>query len=198
VFNNELFALDMSQKKNWVRLTYTGQAPSPRAQHTATLVGNSVVVCGGFNESWMLNDMYLLDLSTLQWVRLDPRGQLDPRAVSPPPQVGLEAVPFRLYPAQHTATLLWENQAKNSAALLLSGFCASRNFPEKHNYQYVLLVDIGAHIAQLLPAKFASPLPARNAHTIIADLPTNRLMVFGGRTANTTEGGMLLVAFETE
>jgi hypothetical protein len=64
----------------WTAVRAQGTAPTPRARHTAVLLGpNSMLVFGGCNSSGVFyNDAYLLALDTWTWTRLQP--------LNPPPQ----------------------------------------------------------------------------------------------------------------
>lgn len=63
VYNGHVTLLDTRDNRAIVPPT-TGQAPSKRAQHTATLVGNMMVVYGGSNGLKVCNDVHSLDLGT--------------------------------------------------------------------------------------------------------------------------------------
>lgn len=53
----------------WEKVDTTGPAPSPRAWHTANLIGNSLVVFGGTSGcDRFYNSVHVLNLDTLVWV----------------------------------------------------------------------------------------------------------------------------------
>ncbi len=62
----------------WTALSTSGSAPSARSNHVAVFdaAGNRLIVFGGFNGTSVLNDLYSLDLGTLQWTALSPSGTL--------------------------------------------------------------------------------------------------------------------------
>mmetsp|Transcript_35716 Transcript_35716/g.47121 ORF Transcript_35716/g.47121 Transcript_35716/m.47121 type:complete len:429 (-) Transcript_35716:15-1301(-) len=69
--------------RTWRRLPTTGEIPPARYQHTATIIGNSMLVTGGgnFRPVSKNNDleMYLLNLETLEWSALKVEG-FNPKA----------------------------------------------------------------------------------------------------------------------
>ena len=64
LFHADLFAID-GNAKTVELLAPTGEGPSPRASHSATLVGNEMYVYGGLFMKQALGDMYVLNLGTL-------------------------------------------------------------------------------------------------------------------------------------
>ena len=47
---------------DWKKVKTTGQIPSPRRAHTATLCGTKIYLFGGGDGDTALNDMYFLDI----------------------------------------------------------------------------------------------------------------------------------------
>lgn len=58
----------MSNSWEWPKCT--GAIPVPRAAHAAALVDNRVFVFGGRNGKIRMNDMYVLDMRTLEWEQI--------------------------------------------------------------------------------------------------------------------------------
>lgn len=54
----------------------SGDLPSPRACHTLTLLGNKAFMFGGYDGSKCFNDLDVLDLDTMTWLRPSVGGQL--------------------------------------------------------------------------------------------------------------------------
>ncbi|KAL0052870.1 hypothetical protein WJX82_009025 [Trebouxia sp. C0006] len=53
-----------------------GATPSARGLHTVTAVGNKLYLFGGASQKGqMQNDLWVLDLSTMQWTQLHPKGE---------------------------------------------------------------------------------------------------------------------------
>ena len=81
VFHNDAFRFDCKSRK-WSSLVCTGDIPSPRAYHTAVLVGNDkLVIFGGIGKSGSKNtarmfDCYRLSLGTLVWESIHFQGVL--------------------------------------------------------------------------------------------------------------------------
>ncbi|XP_028109348.1 acyl-CoA-binding domain-containing protein 6-like isoform X1 [Camellia sinensis] len=59
----------------WLPLHCTGQGPSPRSNHVATLYGDKMLlIFGGASKSKTLNDIYSLDFETMIWSKIKIRG----------------------------------------------------------------------------------------------------------------------------
>ncbi|KAI0528912.1 hypothetical protein KFK09_001456 [Dendrobium nobile] len=77
---NDLHILDLRMKE-WSKPACKGTPPSPRESHTATLIGEDrLVIFGGSGEGEAnyLNDVHVLDLSTMTWTWPEVKG--DPPA----------------------------------------------------------------------------------------------------------------------
>eukprot|EP01065_Artemidia_motanka_P018081 TRINITY_DN21429_c0_g1_i1.p1 TRINITY_DN21429_c0_g1~~TRINITY_DN21429_c0_g1_i1.p1 ORF type:complete len:942 (+),score=249.02 TRINITY_DN21429_c0_g1_i1:62-2887(+) len=72
-----LWALDLSSY-TWRSVPTTGSAPSPRCHHTAALVGGTLFVAGGYplgaEPSESDPQLFALDLASLVWSQVEPRG----------------------------------------------------------------------------------------------------------------------------
>eukprot|EP00388_Colpodella_angusta_P046021 GDKK01067989.1.p1 GENE.GDKK01067989.1~~GDKK01067989.1.p1 ORF type:complete len:605 (-),score=140.95 GDKK01067989.1:215-2029(-) len=51
-----------------------GNAPSPRACHSLTRIGDRLVVFGGYDGKTCFNSLHILDLNTLNWTQPDTKG----------------------------------------------------------------------------------------------------------------------------
>ena len=68
-FNN-LFCLDLSEFR-WSKVKYSGEAPSPREGHSATLISDhEIFYFGGVCQSENYNDSYVLDLEYMHWYKV--------------------------------------------------------------------------------------------------------------------------------
>ena len=47
--------------------------PSPRAAHTTFVCGDAVILFGGRLAEERLNDLHVLDMSSMQWTQVIPR-----------------------------------------------------------------------------------------------------------------------------
>lgn len=83
----------------WTSLVTSGSAPSARSNHSAIFdsAGGRMLVFGGFNGTTVLNDLYALDATTLQWTSLSPSGT--------PPEARQGAV--AVYDPVHRALVLF-------------------------------------------------------------------------------------------
>lgn len=75
---NDLHVLDL-RTKEWSRPKCDGIPPAPRESHTATVVDdNKLVIFGGSGEGEAnyLNDLHVLDLSTMSWTSPEVKGEL--------------------------------------------------------------------------------------------------------------------------
>jgi len=75
---NDVWILKIGQKPlEWTKIITNGMPPSPRQGHTLNFYedGNFLIVHGGRNDSlsneFALNDTYLLELSTFNWIKVD-------------------------------------------------------------------------------------------------------------------------------
>lgn len=60
----------------WVRPSFTGTPPAPRTGHSAVLLGSRMFIFGGGNAVRSLNDLHILDISTMTWSRPSDAGAL--------------------------------------------------------------------------------------------------------------------------
>ena len=75
---NDLHILDLSSRR-WSKVDYQGdQCPPARYAHTATIVGRQLLVFGGQSLDGPLNDVWIFDFETLQW--------MSPKISGEPPQ----------------------------------------------------------------------------------------------------------------
>ena len=67
----------------WRQLETTGDIPSKRSQHAAQslIEENRMIVFGGWNGTEYLDDLYNFDIVSLEWKKLDIKGEIpSPRA----------------------------------------------------------------------------------------------------------------------
>uniref|UniRef100_A0A7C6A9W3 FlgD/Vpr Ig-like domain-containing protein n=1 Tax=candidate division WOR-3 bacterium TaxID=2052148 RepID=A0A7C6A9W3_UNCW3 len=82
VFYNDVWTLDLTlNNEHWTELHPTGSLPLPRTNfaYGYDRVNNKFYVFGGFTNQggWaFLNDLYVLDISSLNWTQLNPSGDL--------------------------------------------------------------------------------------------------------------------------
>lgn len=60
----------------WSAPETTGNKPSPRAWHTATVIGKNIVVVGGTAGRLLFyNDVYVLDTEKMHWYKIEVQGE---------------------------------------------------------------------------------------------------------------------------
>lgn len=59
-----------AENMEWVKVTATGSAPSPRGYHTAVLADSRLFIFGGYDNEHCFDEMFILDLSTLAYLAL--------------------------------------------------------------------------------------------------------------------------------
>ena len=74
-----------TDKFRWTIPEVTGQIPAPRANHTATLVGDKLYIIGGYGgvgfQRVMFNDVHVMDCNTFEFTKVATTGTApDPRA----------------------------------------------------------------------------------------------------------------------
>ncbi|CAM6000279.1 unnamed protein product, partial [Sphagnum balticum] len=58
-----------TENQEWSNESFLGHCPSPRSLHTATCVGDKIVVFGGHEDNSAKNDVYILDTVTHRWAK---------------------------------------------------------------------------------------------------------------------------------
>lgn len=74
-WNNQLMIFDTTSR-SWSNPQTTGASPSPRAAHGSARVGRDVFIFGGRHDDQRLNDLYRLNLSTLNWSQIFVEGNV--------------------------------------------------------------------------------------------------------------------------
>eukprot|EP00088_Acartia_fossae_P003322 TRINITY_DN11392_c0_g2_i1.p1 TRINITY_DN11392_c0_g2~~TRINITY_DN11392_c0_g2_i1.p1 ORF type:complete len:433 (+),score=52.91 TRINITY_DN11392_c0_g2_i1:56-1354(+) len=68
-WSNQLLYYNKEDNK-WVWPSFSGNAPSPRACHSAALVRDKVYIFGGRHGAYRLNDLYCLDMRSHTWTNI--------------------------------------------------------------------------------------------------------------------------------
>lgn len=92
---NDLFSFD-TENCTWEKLTpsFTG-CPTPRAAHGMCVVGSKLVIFGGRDSVGRKNDLYILDMETMEWISTQATGrQPEPRSFHTCTAVGNRVVVF--------------------------------------------------------------------------------------------------------
>jgi N-acetylneuraminic acid mutarotase len=145
---NDLHVFD-SLNKAWKRLETSGEIPSPRAGHTATLVGErSIFVYGGGTIAGPTNDLFILDIVSLVWVRPFCKG------TAPRPRIS------------HSAAVLMQDQL-----IIFGGGTMNRVFDDLH------IFDVNHAVWSRPRDSGTIPMP-RAGHTFSAI--DSKIYVLGG------------------
>ena len=74
-WNNQFLVYDFDLGY-WQNPSTSGSVPCPRAAHAMSVVGHRAFLFGGRSEPRRLNDLYHLDLRSLQWTAIPPEGEV--------------------------------------------------------------------------------------------------------------------------
>eukprot|EP00288_Rhodomonas_lens_P007119 CAMPEP_0177717610 /NCGR_PEP_ID=MMETSP0484_2-20121128/15138_1 /TAXON_ID=354590 /ORGANISM="Rhodomonas lens, Strain RHODO" /LENGTH=503 /DNA_ID=CAMNT_0019229725 /DNA_START=236 /DNA_END=1744 /DNA_ORIENTATION=+ len=142
---------------SWSKPDTVGEAPSPRAAHTANVVGSRIFIFGGNDGTVRMNDLYSLDTQNMEWKREICAGEL------PAPRAG------------HTMTLLPAESAtedSNPKLLLFAGGDVTCVFNDVH------VLDMESLRWSAQPT--SGPRPSARAGHCACTLPGGDLLVWGG------------------
>ncbi|EPT31033.1 kelch repeat protein, putative [Toxoplasma gondii ME49] len=64
----------------WSRPNPSGTSPGPRAAHSCDVIGTKMFIFGGWNGKFALNDLFILDVQSLRWTRVEQDGCSPPEA----------------------------------------------------------------------------------------------------------------------
>ncbi|KAG5192970.1 hypothetical protein JKP88DRAFT_240623 [Tribonema minus] len=186
---NDLHAWDASQMCWSGPVATTGLPPAPRGGHVAALHANTLWVFAGTAAALspslarprLLNDVHALDLATLQWRSVSPRGAAPPPPPPPPPR------------AFAAAALL-----PSLGALVVTGGAAAAS---PRALRDAWLLDLRPQSCgawrQLapLPADLSTGAPSPRAyHTLAASADDSHVMALGGVTADAEAAAAAAVA----
>ncbi|KAG5519905.1 hypothetical protein PMAC_000182 [Pneumocystis sp. 'macacae'] len=70
---NDLWKLNCSDLDFpiWSKVETIGQKPSPRAYHSANIVGSNMIVIGGSNNTDVFGDVFILDIEKFLWIKVN-------------------------------------------------------------------------------------------------------------------------------
>eukprot|EP01060_Flectonema_neradi_P037606 TRINITY_DN7614_c0_g1_i1.p1 TRINITY_DN7614_c0_g1~~TRINITY_DN7614_c0_g1_i1.p1 ORF type:complete len:414 (+),score=45.68 TRINITY_DN7614_c0_g1_i1:49-1290(+) len=157
-FLGDLLVFDVA-KSRWVppseyaEAEQHGNRPSCRRAHSAGVIGDKMIIFGGFSGDKCLNDIYSLDLNTYIWSKITPTGQ------SPCARGGHSSV------------------VHNNSLLIFGGWDTSLKY---HNDVWKLVCDFQNSIfkwVQVTPTTSTIP-GGRVGHRSV--LCNNKMIVFGG------------------
>ena len=70
---NELHVFAVAER-NWYVPIVSGELPKPRSGHSATVMGQQLVIFGGWDQPAVFNDAFALDLATMEFSKLELQG----------------------------------------------------------------------------------------------------------------------------
>lgn len=94
-WNNEFYRYDLNTTE-WTYQPLKGEAPPPTAASTMTRVGDKAYLVAGRNPPTRVNDVYILDLVTMEWRHLDKPLPLSPDVPWPAPRSSHAVSPIYL------------------------------------------------------------------------------------------------------
>ena len=69
---NDLWCLNLRESSpNWIQLQPSGKLPEPRAYHTATVVRDTMIICGGHNGTKCFRNLYIYNFVTNAYTKVD-------------------------------------------------------------------------------------------------------------------------------
>jgi hypothetical protein len=206
-YYNDVHELSLGEgSETWSELTTSGTPPPVRRGHAAVYdpVNHRMIVFGGIYSSTFMNDVWSLDLTTLEWSELFPAGS------SPLPRRSHRAV---YDPVEHRMLTygggleidfgddLWELSldlgSETWTRLYPSGYTPYRSsygmiYDEEGNrifmhggydwygiYSDVLLLDLNLMVMTSLTVEGISPCWCRN-QSVVYDSTADRMIAFGG------------------
>ena len=141
-------------------------APSPRAAHSATLIGENMYVFGGYGGLGYsrrdLDDLYALNLTNWQWSKVQAKG------AAPEKRSGHRACPIEL------------------KVYIFGGWSSTAQF----NDMYILDVEVDPPVWSKCANSLAAPTWNQAACSVIA-IPTWKIFTFGGVTGVVNESDKL-------
>eukprot|EP01006_Ploeotia_vitrea_P010957 TRINITY_DN29015_c0_g1_i1.p2 TRINITY_DN29015_c0_g1~~TRINITY_DN29015_c0_g1_i1.p2 ORF type:complete len:436 (+),score=43.26 TRINITY_DN29015_c0_g1_i1:52-1359(+) len=102
-YNNDVLAVQLplpKAKSPALPIHTKGDAPKPRAQHSAALWNDCMVISGGYTGDSVLNDTWVLDLVSQTWREVNCAGT-PPVAMS-----GMTPAPFRIFSCRRDAVCI--------------------------------------------------------------------------------------------
>ena len=75
---DDLHVLDI-KKKQWTKISPTGESPGPWNMHTADAIDREIYVFRGGNGKDYLNDLHWLDVDQLKWKKIEAQGMYPPQ-----------------------------------------------------------------------------------------------------------------------
>ncbi|GMI70322.1 hypothetical protein like AT5G18590 [Hibiscus trionum] len=145
--------------ENWMVLSVAGEAPVPRFNHAATVVGNKMIVVGGESVNGFLDDVQVLNFDTFSWTMASSKLYLSP-----------SNLPLKIPSCRGHSLVSWGKKA-----LLVGGRADPAN-----DKVSVWSFDTETECWSVMEAKGEIPI-ARSGHTVVR--ASSVLILFGGEDA---------------
>ncbi|XP_038995111.1 acyl-CoA-binding domain-containing protein 6-like [Hibiscus syriacus] len=145
--------------ENWMVLSVSGEAPVPRFNHAATIVGNKMIVVGGESVNGTLDDVQVLNFNTFSWSMASSKLYSSP-----------SNLPLKIPSCKGHSLVSWGKKA-----LLVGG----RPDPANDKLS-VWSFDTETECWSVMEAKGEIPI-ARSGHTVVRT--SSVLILFGGEDA---------------
>jgi len=204
---NDTWTLSLAGTPTWTHITPPNPLPPIRTSHDACFdsARRRMIVAGGSALFTVLSDVWALDLNTMTWSNITPSGTgIGPRSSAPLVYDSADDLAF-LTNGRDTVRPLDTEAAVTFGPTALNVFAPDARFADKFTYDastkqaycafgvladgsfthQVRQFDLSAAVPAWRPFSPAGPFPAaRSDHMQIVDPVTERLIVFGGRTAS--------------
>ncbi|KAK8483433.1 hypothetical protein V6N13_104423 [Hibiscus sabdariffa] len=145
--------------ENWMVLSVAGEAPVPRFNHAATVVGNKMIVVGGESVNGFLDDVQVLNFDTFSWTMASSKLYLSP-----------SNLPLKIPSCKGHSLVSWGKKV-----LLVGGQADPGN-----DKVSVWSFDTEIECWSVMEAKGEIPI-ARSGHTVVR--ASSVLILFGGEDA---------------
>lgn len=145
--------------ESWMVLSISGDKPTPRFNHAATVIGNKMIVVGGESGSGLLDDVQVLKFDQFTWTSISSKLYLSP-----------SSLPLKIPACRGHSLVSWGKKA-----LLIGG----KTDPASDRIS-VWAFDTETECWSLVEAKGDIPI-ARNGHTVVR--ASSVLILFGGEDA---------------
>ncbi|KAJ9154465.1 hypothetical protein P3X46_027795 [Hevea brasiliensis] len=145
--------------ENWMVLSISGDKPTPRFNHAATVIGNKMIVVGGESGSESLDDVQVLNFDQFTWTAISSKLYLSP-----------SSLPLKIPACKGHSLVSWGKKA-----LLIGG----KMDPASDRIS-VWAFDMETECWSPLEAKGDVPV-ARSGHTVVR--ASSVLILFGGEDA---------------
>ncbi|KAK1428938.1 hypothetical protein QVD17_17778 [Tagetes erecta] len=152
----ELENSSIGNNEGWKRISITGDKPTPRFNHAATVVGKKMIVVGGESGNGLLEDVQVLNLENFSWTTASSRLYLSPSSLQ-----------LKIPACKGHCLVPWGKKV-----LLIGGRTTAPS-----DRVSVWAFDVETECWSLMEAKGDIPV-ARSGHTVV--LAASSLILFGG------------------